>query len=389
MQSFLASLPQVNGSSTAQASLRGSWSTFERALHDAHSEVTWDSRTDGCVQHSMAEQSTSQAVSLAPTVEISPGVHMPLVNLGISNHTTWIGTGGRGLDTALVYGDDAQAETGRAVRASGLPRSSLFVTTKVPCCPAPQWAKFNNITDKAMCSSIKSKYGSLNTTAQVEHDLQTLGLDYVDLLLLHWPCDRFEDTLKTYQALEALVAAGKARAIGVSNFDASLIDQLVAAVKVKPAVNQCGYSLMGHYPHGPEDVWGRDDATVAMCKKHNVTYEAYSPLGGWALGGTGSVLKDPTVLSIAAAHNKSSAQVALRWLVQQGIVVVTSSNEAAYDQADLALWDFQLTDAEMATLAALSLSHQRGIGWKDFPNAWRQTETITTADLDKAQTDDE
>ena len=75
---------------------------------------------------------------------------------------------------------------------------------------------------------------------------------------------------------------------------------------------------------------------------------------GWVLGGTGRVLKDPTVLSIAAAHNKSSAQVALRWLVQQGIVVVTSSNEAAYDQADLALWDFQLTETEMATLAALS-----------------------------------
>ena len=149
-----------------------------------------------------------------------------------------------------------------------------------------------------------------------------------------------------------------------------------AAAKVKPAINQCGYSIAGH----TLDAWGRDDATVAACKKHNVTFEAYSPLGGWvcfaafeptrpglrasadcvfasgrlqAKGGTGRILTDPTVNAIGKAHNKSSAQVALRWVVQQGIVAVTSSNEHDYDVADLEIFDFELTAQEMAALAAL------------------------------------
>lgn len=201
-----------------------------------------------------------------------------------------------------------------------------------------------------MCQSLGT-----NTTEQVGHDFATLGLDYVDLLLIHWPCDTVEDTLKTYRALEPLVASGKARAIGFSNFNADMVEKMMQrGLKVKPAVNQCAFSVGGHLRNRPgAEEWGRDDATVAMCKKHGITYEAYSPLGGWALGGTGRILKNPTVNAIAKAHNKSAAQVALRWVVQQDIVAVTSSNEKKYDESDLALWDFSLTNDEMAALAAL------------------------------------
>merc|ERR1711871_258209 len=94
-----------------------------------------------------------------------------------------------------------------------------------------------------------------NTSKHIEHDMKTLGLDYVDLMLLHWPCDTFEETLATYRQMEDMVAEGTARAIGVSNFNASMIDQIVGKAKIKPAINQCGFSIAGH----SNDTWGRDD----------------------------------------------------------------------------------------------------------------------------------
>lgn len=276
----------------------------------------------------------------APTVEIAPSVFMPMINLGISNHTLWLDAGGRGLDTALVYGDAAQEEVGHVVRRSSIPRHDLFVTTKVPCCPATTWERFCNASGS--CARLGN-----DTESQIQHDLDTLGLDYVDLMLLHWPCDTLEESLNTYRAMERMVEAGTARAIGVSNFNASWLEQLYKQAKIKPSINQCALSIGDH----TAALWGRDDATVAMCKQLGVHFEAYSPLGGWARGGTGAILNNPTVKSIAVKHNKSSAQVALRWLVQQDIIVVTASNEIAYDEADLDIFDFSLTSDEMSTLA--------------------------------------
>ena len=143
----------------------------------------------------------SMAATPAPTVEIAPGVQMPKMNLGLCNHTTWFEVGGRGLDTALVYGDKAQKESGASVRNSGLPRSEVFVTTKVPCCPADKWLKAAGGMP-AMCSVLGH-----DTSAQIQHDLSTLNVEYVDLMLLHWPCDTFEETLTTYRVMEDMVAA--------------------------------------------------------------------------------------------------------------------------------------------------------------------------------------
>merc|ERR1712146_805253 len=118
---------------------------------------------------------------------------------------------------------------------------------------------------------------------------------------------------------------------------------------VKPSLVQNAFSIAGH----SDPMWGRDYATLATSKKLGITFEAYSPLGGWAKGGTGRILNDPTVNTIGDAHNKSAAQVALRWLVQQDIVVVTSSDVSAYDDADLDIFDWSLTEEEMAKLSAL------------------------------------
>lgn len=273
--------------------------------------------------------------ALPKTITIAPGVEMPRLNFGMSNHSLFIELGGRGLDSAFIYGDDAQRETGHAVRASGLPRSEIFVTTKIPCCPA------SSFIQPGVCAALHA-----NATRSIEHDLKTLGLGYVDLMLLHWPCAKWEDTLATYRAMVPMLHLMTARAIGVSNFNASAIRRLVGENVTRPAVNQCGFSIGGH----AQPLWGRDDETVAACKAAGITYSAYSPLGGWTKV---DVLKDPGVLAIAASHGKTAAQVALRWVAQQDIVVVTSSNEPSHDEADLGIFDFELSDAEMARLSAV------------------------------------
>ena len=140
------------------------------------------------------------------------------------------------------------------------------------------------------------------------------------------------------------------RALGVSNLNASALSALLKVATVKPAANQCGYSVAGH----SDSYWGRDDATRRACEAAGITYSAYSPLGGWAIGGTSHVLDDPTVRAVAAAHNVSAAQVALRWVVQQGVVAVTSTNKSAHVQDDLAIFDFELSADEMARLAAVT-----------------------------------
>ena len=124
------------------------------------------------------------------------------------------------------------------MRAGGKPRKQLFITSKVPCCPAAftKW-----------CAWYASEYSEIDAYTRAEIDSRLLGVEYVDLMLLHWPCERFEDTLKAYRALEEYKLAGKARAIGISNFNASAIDALYASnLRVSPSINQCGFSIGNH-----------------------------------------------------------------------------------------------------------------------------------------------
>eukprot|EP00971_Amphidinium_carterae_P120282 2383442-Amphidinium_carterae.1 len=139
-----------------------------------------------------------------------------------------------------------------------------------------------------------------------------------------------EETLATYKHLEEFYQQGKARAIGVSNFNASLVDAFIPQVTVRPVVNQVGFSVGGHSP--TESKWGRDDVTLTKCKELGMHLTAYSPLGG--ITGV-DVMKDPTVLAVGKAHNRSAAQVALRWLVQQDIPIITSTSSEAHAKADL------------------------------------------------------
>jgi len=210
------------------------------------------------------------ALGGVPRVTIAPGVEMPTLNFGFEwNHRAALKLGVRGLDTALTYTDRQQAEVGAAVRESGIPREEIFVTSKIPCCPS----EFT----KSLCLLAKR-----NATENALHDLKVLGLSYVDLLLVHWPCSSFDETVKAYRALEPLVKSGKARAIGISNFNSSAVEALLPRVKVKPAVNQCGYSIGGHSE--ATQLWGRDDATRQTCRKHAVHDSAYPVLSRNLLG---------------------------------------------------------------------------------------------------------
>jgi 2,5-diketo-D-gluconate reductase A len=310
-------------------------------------------------------------------ITVAPGVHMPYVNLGgvssrPSNYSVFLEAGGRGIDTALTYGDATQQKVAAAIATTSVARGEIFLTTKVPCCPG----KFHG---KPIQSCGRPEFSG-SITKDIEKDTKILG--QIDLVLLHWPCDTVAETLAAWAELETALTDGHTRAIGISNANASMLQQMLPKMKVKPAVNQCGHSIGAHNAsHNPD--LGGGDGTVAFCKQHGISYSAYSPLGG--LNGI-DVFKNKEVIEIAQKHGVSAAQVALRWLVQQNITVVTAgkwcllfrlmrcqincdigflkffvalnyssnaANEIDYIKEDIDLFSFSLTADEMHKLAQL------------------------------------
>jgi len=285
--------------------------------------------------------STAEDATTRSTITMANGLKLPFVNLGgvasrPSNYTSWLSLGGRGLDTALTYGDDVQKQVAAAIKSSAVPREDIFLTTKVPCCP-----------NKEVSHCQQSEFN--RTVAEtVARDVALLGKP-LDMMLLHWPCDTMEETVSAYRGLEAALEQGLVRSIGVSNFGVNALQALLAKTEVKPAVNQCGYSIGAHNEtHNP--ALGGDDATAKFCAKNGIVFQAYSPLGG--LDGI-DVFKNPTVTAVAHKHKKSPAQVALRWLVQQDIAFVTAAENPVYQVQDMDVFSFNLTQAEMKTLGGL------------------------------------
>lgn len=285
-------------------------------------------------------------------VPIAPGVELPLVSLGgvpsrPSNWSLALTLGARGIDTALTYGDLTQKKVAAAIGSqTAVPRKDIFLTTKVPCCPNV-FGPFPG----AHCTVAEFNGSVAKDVAENGELLGTVP----DLTLMHWPCITEEQTLATWRGLEAAQAAGKTRSIGVSNFNASLLDKLLPKMMTKPAANQCGHSI-GHHTANQtkqtdaEGYYGGDDTTVDYCQTHNITYMAYSPLGG--LSGL-DVFKNPVVAAVGKKHGVSAAQVALRWLVQRGIAVVTAADNAAYITEDISIFSFELSDEDMKMLATL------------------------------------
>jgi len=266
-------------------------------------------------------------------VEIAPGVVLPWISNGIGSQSLWLERGGTGMDTAFFYGDEAQKAVGEAVKMNRHPRSELFVTTKVMCCPTLR-------CHNTVCST--GSEISDNPRAQLEHSLNVLDLPQVDLLLLHFPCSSFQDTVTAWRVLEAAQRDGLTRSIGVSNFNATVLQQLVLVANIRPAVNQCAYSVAGHPASHNGDskfcqegsaLYGSDDATVEMSRALGVTFQAYSPLGTISKV---NVMGHALVKEIAQTKNVTTAQIGLRWLMQQGIPSVTASHNPLHMDQSLA-----------------------------------------------------
>jgi diketogulonate reductase-like aldo/keto reductase len=218
-------------------------------------------------------------------------------------------TGYRHLDTATFYRNED--EVGRAVRDSGVPRSEIFITTKLPPGNAGR------------------------ERATIAASLRDLGTDYVDLWLIHWPSGG-RAMPETWRQLLAIREDGMARAVGVSNYGIGQLDELIAATGEAPAVNQIPWSPSQH-----------DAKLLAASRERGVVVEGYSPFKN-------TNLRHPVLLEVAAAHEATAAQVVLRWHVQHGVVVIPKSVTPTRIAENFDILGFSLTDEEMARIDGLS-----------------------------------
>ncbi|CAG6391917.1 aldo/keto reductase [Streptomyces cocklensis] len=274
------------------------------------------------------------------TLTLNNGIQMPALGLGVFQTPpeetkaavkAALDLGYRHIDTAAAYGNEH--EVGRAVRDSGVPRGEIFIETKI-------WI---------------SDYGRDETLHGFDKSAAKLGVDQIDLLILHQalPSD-FDRTLAAYRALETLLADGKVRAIGVSNFMVDHLTALIEATSVVPAVNQ----LEIHPYFQQRSVLDFDDG-------HGIVNQAWSPIGGITFyPGYGhdrrSVLQDPVVTRIAERHGKSPAQVLLRWGIQHGRSVIPKSTKPKRIAENIDVFDFALTPSELTALDSLETGRRGG-----------------------------
>lgn len=259
--------------------------------------------------------------------ELSNGVKIPCLGFGTyltpadqtkASVAEALKVGFRHVDTALAYGNEAPV--GEAIRDSGIPREEIFLTTK-------HW-----IVDR----------GYEKTIAAIDQSLMNLGMDYMDLYLIHWPCvekvspNWAEINADTWRGFETAYKAGKIRALGVSNFQKKHLDALDATAEIKPMVNQIefhpGYLQMD---------------TVNYSKEYGMLVQAFSPLA------LGAVFKDDTMKSLAAKYNRSISQITLRFVLQMGVNPLTKSVNPARILENAQIFDFELSAEDMAVIAAL------------------------------------
>lgn len=249
-------------------------------------------------------------------VELADGHRLPVLGLGVwqvpdgpttVNAVRWaLELGYRHIDTAQAYGNEASV--GKALRDSGVPREEVFITTKF-------------------------HPGHKDPVAEAEQSLRRLGVDHVDLYLVHWPQG---GPTRAWPGMERARERGLATSIGVSNFSAADIERVVTASSVAPAVNQIQFSAV-------ECRRG----LLAACHRHGITPEAYSPLG------TGRHLRNKQVVRIAERTGCTSAQVLLRWCLQHGVPVIPKSTHRERIEENARIFDFSLADEDMAALDAL------------------------------------
>lgn len=270
-----------------------------------------------------------------PTITLNNGVEMPQLGFGVfqvpndeteAAVTAALETGYRSIDTAKLYGNEEGV--GAAIAKSGLPRDELFVTTKL----------WNN--DQGYDSTLRA----------FDASLRRLGLERLDLYLIHWPTPRRDTYVDTWRAFEKLLADGRVRAIGVSNFQPAHLTRVIDETGTVPAVNQVEL-----HPYLTQDAVRAADA------EHGIATEAWSPL---AKGG--ELLADPAVTSLASQYGRTAAQIVIRWHLQLGNVVIPKSATPARIRENFEVFDFELTADDMAALSSLDRGLRTGPNPDEF-----------------------
>ena len=267
------------------------------------------------------------------TVKLNNGVEMPLEGFGVFQVPDpavceqavldAIATGYRLIDTAAAYMNEEAV--GKAIAKCGVPREELFITTKL-------W-----VQDASYEGAKKA----------IETSMQKLGLDYIDLYLLHQPMG---DYIGAYRAMEEAYKEGKLKAIGVCNFYPNRLADLCETVEVKPAVNQVEL-----HP------FFQQENALALMKQYGVHPEAWGPFAE----GNHGIFTHPVLSAIGQKYGKSAAQVALRWNVQRGVTVIPKSVHKERMEQNMAIWDFQLSNEDMAEIAGLDIGHSEIVDHSD------------------------
>jgi 2,5-diketo-D-gluconate reductase A len=267
-------------------------------------------------------------VPTVPQVTLANGVEIPQLGFGVfqidPDETVEavgaaLGIGYRHIDTAEMYGNERQV--GEAIARSGLDPSEVFVTSKL-----------NN-----------NHIGFDAALRGFEGTLAALGTERIDLFLIHWPLPTVRDYVETWKALETVYAEGRARAIGVSNFQPDHLRRLLEKTEIAPAVNQIEV-----HPYLTQE------QLLAFDAEHHIATEAWSPIA------QGEVLDDPVIVEVAEAHGRTPAQVVLRWHLQRGSIVFPKSVDPGRMRENFALFDFELPDADMERLTGLNRDHRTG-----------------------------
>ena len=265
-----------------------------------------------------------------PTLPLNDGHAIPQLGLGTASLNdeavapvvvTAIAAGYRHIDTAFRYGN--QRGVGKGIRDSGIAREALFVTTKLD-------GEFQ---------------GDERAVAGLDECLRQLGLDYVDLLLIHWPLPQRDEYVSTWKTFEKLAASGRARSIGVSNFKPAHLERLGAETSVRPVANQIQLDPR---------ITRRDH--VDYDRAHDIVTVGWSPLGQ----GKG-LLSEPALATIGAKYSKTPAQVVLRWFVEQGLVAIPRSSNAERLALNIAIFDFALSADEVAAISALDTGAEKRV----------------------------
>lgn len=267
--------------------------------------------------------------SIKDCVRLNNGIEMPILGFGVfqinDNDETAdcvkiaIKHGYRSIDTAMIYGNEAGV--GKGIKESGIKREDLFITTKV-------W---------------NSDQGYDETLKSFESSMERLMLNYLDLYLIHWPVPKNNKYIETWKALETLYRDGKVRAIGVSNFNISHLENIITQCNIVPAVNQVEF-----HP------WFLQTELFAYMKQKGIFAEAWSPLGH------GALLDNEILIEIAKKYNKTVAQVIIRWDIQKNVITIPKSSKEDRIASNANVFDFELSDQDIKTIESLNKNHRTG-----------------------------